>query len=170
MFVGFVPLGDDLIFAFTVRNSGRQPSEPDDDPSYRVYGAGSLIESATGTAEKLDITAITGASNQVPIVVTAAGHGMSTGDRASISGVLGNTAANGTWTVTVIDADTFSLDGSSGNGAYTSGGESHVTGLYNATIGATAAAGFEVNGLYTVHITYTLGGGTFAEQFSFQVV
>jgi len=36
--------------------------------------------------------------------------------------VEGNTAANGDWEVTVLTADTFSLNGSTGNGAYTSGG------------------------------------------------
>lgn len=34
----------------------------------------------------------------------------------------GNTAANGTWNVTVIDPNNFTLNGSAGNGAYTSGG------------------------------------------------
>ena len=34
----------------------------------------------------------------------------------------GNTAANGTWTITQIDPDNFTLDGSIGNAAYTSGG------------------------------------------------
>jgi hypothetical protein len=38
------------------------------------------------------------------------------GDQVSISGVLGNTDANGIFFITVLDANTFSLDGSSGNG------------------------------------------------------
>src|SRR5574339_198301 len=33
-----------------------------------------------------------------------------------------NTAANGTWTITVINQDTFSLNGSAAIGAYTGGG------------------------------------------------
>lgn len=64
---------------------------------------------------------ITGATNATPIVITANGHGLSTGDDAEVSNVLGNTAANGRWTVTVVDANTFSLNGSVGNGAYTAG-------------------------------------------------
>ncbi len=40
----------------------------------------------------------------------------------TIAGVLGNTATNGTWTITVTGATTFTLNASTGNGAYTSGG------------------------------------------------
>jgi len=66
--------------------------------------------------------AVTGATNASPIVVTSTGHALNTGDAVSISGVAGNTAANGTFTVTKVDANTFSLNGSTGNAAYTSGG------------------------------------------------
>jgi hypothetical protein len=66
--------------------------------------------------------AVTGASNASPIVITSAGHSLNTGDSISISGVQGNVAANGTFTVTKVDANSFSLNGSTGNGAYTSGG------------------------------------------------
>ena len=39
-----------------------------------------------------------------------------------IDGVTGNTRANGSWTITRVDANRFSLDGRAGNGAYTGGG------------------------------------------------
>ncbi|HEY6863408.1 MAG TPA: ubiquitin-activating E1 FCCH domain-containing protein [Burkholderiales bacterium] len=66
---------------------------------------------------------ITAASNASPIVVTtSAPHNFPTGAAVTISNVSGNGAANGTWTVTVIDATRFSLNGSSGSGTYTSGG------------------------------------------------
>src|SRR5574344_739128 len=65
---------------------------------------------------------ITAASNATPIVITATAHGFNTGDKVYITGVGGNTAANGTWVVTRLTADTFSLNGSAGNGTYTSGG------------------------------------------------
>ncbi len=61
---------------------------------------------------------IIGASNTAPIVITTAGHGLTTGNVVFIIDVYGNYAANGTWTVTVIDAFTFSLNGSTGNGDY----------------------------------------------------
>lgn len=66
--------------------------------------------------------AITGATNATPIKITATNHGYKSGQKTTIAGVGGNTAANGTWTVTIIDPDNFTLDGSAGNGAYTSGG------------------------------------------------
>jgi len=46
--------------------------------------------------------------------------------------VGGNTAANGTWTITVTNSTTFSLNGSTGNGAYTSGGSASNRGSLNA--------------------------------------
>lgn len=67
-----------------------------------------------------------------PIVVTASivkpnalcaltGHRLSTGMYVRISGVVGNTAANGIHQVTVTGADTFTIP-VAGNGAYVSGG------------------------------------------------
>ena len=66
---------------------------------------------------------ITGATNASPIQVTTTGaHGLTTGNNVTISCVEGNTAANGTWYITVTGGTTFTLDGSTGNGAYTTGG------------------------------------------------
>src|ERR1022692_1400853 len=65
---------------------------------------------------------ITGATNALPIVITSQSHGLSTGDSVTITGALGNTAANGTWTIVVITVDTFLLNGRAGNGWWTSGG------------------------------------------------
>jgi hypothetical protein len=68
---------------------------------------------------------VTGATNASPIVVAWSGaytRKVNTGESVTITGVLGNTAANGTWTATYVDATHFSLQGSTGNGAYTSGG------------------------------------------------
>ena len=66
---------------------------------------------------------ITDASNASPIVITEASHERSDEDIVYIHSVLGNTAANGTWKITYINATTYSLDGSTGNAAYTSGGK-----------------------------------------------
>jgi hypothetical protein len=63
------------------------------------------------------------ASFAAPISIgTATPHGLSTGAQVVISGVEGNTAANGTFTITVTDATHFTLNGSSGSGNYTGGG------------------------------------------------
>lgn len=67
-------------------------------------------------------TNISAATNATPIAVTSTAHGLSTGSTVVVTGVGGNTAANGTWEVTVTGANTFTLNGSAGNGAYTSGG------------------------------------------------
>ena len=64
---------------------------------------------------------ISGATNAGPIVITSNNHGLTTGQRVAVAGVLGNTAANGTWTITVVSANTFSLNGSTGNAAYVNG-------------------------------------------------
>lgn len=68
--------------------------------------------------------AITGATNASPIVLTVP-QGILVADRSSVlvSGVGGTTAANGGWyACTRVDKTHVSLDGSVGNGAYTSGG------------------------------------------------
>jgi hypothetical protein len=60
------------------------------------------------------------ATNASPIVCKATNHGFATGNTVTITGALGNTAANGTWYgITVTDADHFSLPSSTGSGAYT---------------------------------------------------
>ena len=67
--------------------------------------------------------AVTAATNATPIeITTSANHNLATGDRVSVSGVVGNANANGVWIVTVVSATKFTLNGSSGSGAYTSGG------------------------------------------------
>lgn len=71
---------------------------------------------------------VSDATNATPIVVTTtASHGLSTGDLVGINGCVGNTAPNGkVWSITVTAADKFSLDGSVGNGTWTSGGTVYV--------------------------------------------
>lgn len=66
---------------------------------------------------------VSGASNATPIQIdTTAAHGLSTDNTVHIVGVGGNTAANGDWVITFVDSDSFTLNGSAGNGAYTTGG------------------------------------------------
>lgn len=56
------------------------------------------------------------------IRITATGHGFTTGDGIGIYGVTGTTEANAVWVITVIDANTFDLQGSAFSNAYVSGG------------------------------------------------
>ena len=69
-----------------------------------------------------DSEKITDAANADPIQVTSAAHGLATGNQVTVIGVEGNTNANGTWTVTVVDENKFTLNNASGNGKYTGGG------------------------------------------------
>lgn len=56
-------------------------------------------------------------------VTTTVNHQLKVGEEVFITGVTGNTAANGTWTVgSVAAANTFTLSGSTGNGTYAGGG------------------------------------------------
>jgi len=59
---------------------------------------------------------VTGASADSPIVITAAGHPFSTNDEVIISGV--GAGADGRWFVTRLNANSFSLNGSTGIIAY----------------------------------------------------
>lgn len=56
------------------------------------------------------------------IRLTVNGHGYTTGNHIAIRNVGGTTEANDDWRITVINANTFDLDGSTFNHAYTSGG------------------------------------------------
>ena len=78
---------------------------------------------------------ITAASQANPCQITAAGHGLSTGDPVMITDVGGMTEINDKiFTITAIDADNFTLDGvdSSAFTAYTSGGSATVGTFYAA--------------------------------------
>ena len=66
---------------------------------------------------------VTGATNASPIVITTnVANKVQTGDTVNVLGVLGNTAANGFRRVTRLTSTTFSLEGTTGSGAYVSGG------------------------------------------------
>jgi hypothetical protein len=71
---------------------------------------------------------VTGATNATPIVLTVpTGHGINNADRIIVSGVGGNTAANGLFKAASVSATTVSLTTEAGanvagSGAYTSGG------------------------------------------------
>jgi hypothetical protein len=66
------------------------------------------------------------ASNDTPIVITSESHGLNNGNEIYVHSALGNTAANGKWTVANVTEHTFELAGSSGNGDYAGGGVFHL--------------------------------------------
>jgi hypothetical protein len=69
---------------------------------------------APPTGSTTTSTAITGATNTAPIVITAVAHGLFTGDRVTVSGVTGLLSANGTWIINVTGVNTFQLIESDG--------------------------------------------------------
>jgi hypothetical protein len=80
--------------------------------SAKVQSLGNAGSAAAGIV-------ISGATNATPIVITLnSGHGLKNGDRLSISGITGNTGANGEWTLGSVGATTATLLGSVGNGTY----------------------------------------------------
>ena len=64
------------------------------------------------------ISGTTGIGVSPIVLTTAANHGFQTNDSVSIDNVLGNTAANGHWQITVLSPTTFSIN-TTGNGAWT---------------------------------------------------
>ena len=82
----------------------------------RFY-SGNQVLTATGFGTE-GVCLILDATNATPIVVHAPANGYIFGNTVNVSGVQGNTATNGTWAITIIDADHFSLNGSVGNGTF----------------------------------------------------
>jgi hypothetical protein len=173
-FFGLVQIEQPLRSTVLTRYSTGAPTDSQTPPAYRVYGPSGIMQAGTGTLLFKDPGAagggITGASNASPIVITSPAHGLSTGANVTISGVLGNVAANGSWTVTVIDPNTFSLNGSAGSGAWTSGGTWHVSGLYDVNFTPSAANGFVSGQCYSMLVSYTIAGVALADDFTFMVV
>jgi hypothetical protein len=104
-----------------------------------TYASGEILEAHLGCAKagpwcgfslnQIAATPITGcptitaATNAMPIAITCStAHGWSTGKKVNIGSALGNTAANGVRTIVNTGSNTFTLDSTTGNGTYTSGG------------------------------------------------
>jgi hypothetical protein len=163
--VGLYPTPDtsSLVFNYTdlvlnptnqymVSSSGQRVFGPDDvGYTLRVTGGNQfttgiyLIIAVDGSGNATvdqpigQVFTVSGASDASPIVITtAASQQLTTGQTVVVAGVLGNTAANGTWTITALTTTTFSLNSSTGNGGYTSGG----------TISALGSATLSTGGLY----------------------
>ncbi len=108
----------------TVASSMELLNPPDNPPSATWsarYNSGLQVITDVGFGTEAQ-AAITNATNASPIVITAEANGYNSGDRITIAGVFNNTAANGVWPINRLTADTFSLNGSIGNGTYVGGG------------------------------------------------
>lgn len=175
MYWGFVQLGNPISGQVIIKNSSDTPVDADSLPTYRVYGPLGIMTNGTGSLGLMDPGpaggAITGATNASPIKITSNGHNLTTGTQVNVVGVGGNTAANGTWVVTVVDSNNFDLNGSTGNGVYVAAtGTWHVTGLYEFTFTPVGANGFVQGVTYCVLVTTTISGTVIADLHSFTVV
>jgi Ubiquitin-activating enzyme E1 FCCH domain len=168
MFVGFVPIGGTITFPVLWVNSSNVPTNSSSTPTYRVYGNAGFLSG--GNLAVKESGSISGATNAAPIVVTSTNHGLTTGMQITISGVTGNTAANGTFQITVIDPNTFSLNGSTGNGAYVAGGTWNTSGLYECSIAALQGNGFAQGLYYDVLVVANIGGNVNEQLLRFGVI
>lgn len=169
MFQGFADEGTDTTLLAVLTDADGAPVEPDAAPVFRVYGQEGLVPGGTGSGSSLETGTITGATNASPIVITSAGHGLTTGTEVTIASVGGNTNANGTHLVTAVDTDSFSLQGVSGNSAYTSGGTWRTTGLYKFVLTGTVLSGLEAAKTYTLVVTYLVSAAVRTIQIEFTV-
>jgi hypothetical protein len=169
-FLGFFGLGTDLNAAIAIAPPSGTPVDPTVNPTYRVYEGNVLLTGGVGSLAKMDTGVITGATNASPISITSAAHGLQTGNVVTITGVGGNTAANGTFVITKTGDNTFTLNGSTGNSAYTSGGAWHVTGLYSLALTISAGNGYDVGKTYSVRIDWQVSSTLFTKVAYFTVV
>lgn len=167
--IGFYELGDTVRGQILTDSSGGSPADADSLPTFRIRGSTALSNN-TGTAAFADTGSITDATNTIPIVIAATGHRLSSGTKVTIANVGGNTAANGDFTIIVLDVNSYSLDGSSGNGAYTSGGDWHATGLYQYSITIVSGDGYERGETYFVDGTAVIESATIQGEDVFSVV
>jgi hypothetical protein len=168
-YAGLVPLNSAISKVVVSKNASSVPTDADALPTYRIYSVSGFLLS--GSLGLLDSTAITGATNASPTVITSVGHGLDTGVKVTIANVGGNTGANGTWDITKIDSNRFSIavDTSAGS-AYTSGGTWHSTGLYNFTITPTIGLNFLSGSIYSVAVYCKISTVVnILEEFEFQV-
>lgn len=132
---------------------------PDMDPLLQgLMGAVGTVTAGTAT--------ITGATNASPIVVTAT-NTFALYDVVTITGAVGNTAANGTWMIIAVSGSGFTLAGSTGNGAWASGGTASRVGVkYTLTDSILSLSQYSFRGVSTMDQRVAQGSvvqtGTFA--------
>jgi hypothetical protein len=155
-FLGFPAEGSAFSPVLVITNDQGTPKDPAVNPTYRIYESGNLLQNGTGSLTKADTHNIVGATQTTPIQITSATpHKLKTGNRVSISGVGGNAAANGDFTVTYVSDTIYTLNASAGDGVYTSGGVGHVTGLYQLSLTVGSPQGFATDKTYTVLVNWT---------------
>ena len=98
------------------------------DAPYNIWHSPNMAEATNNWVGIRPHINVMGAANTSPILLsTRADTMISTGDQVTVSGVSGNTAANGTWTVNWVDRKYWRYDTGSLAGMVASGGELTVT-------------------------------------------
>lgn len=86
----------------------------------RDYTVRAIIGKQYGTPFRSISAVISGSPTTIQ---TSSPHGYATGNRVSVTGVATPTGVNGSWVITVVDASTFTLDGSTSGGAWSGAGQ-----------------------------------------------
>lgn len=102
-------------------------------------------------------------------VTTTTAHGFSNGDVISIDGVVGNMGDDvlndNSFTVTVVDADEFTIGASTAGKTYTSGGVVHTLGILTTGASTAGGRGIELNGTYSYKLTFEYDDGGTSTKF-----
>lgn len=84
------------------------------------FGEPRFVEERGGLTQKTITNAVAGSGF---VTITAASHGFSTGDLITCNGIVGLDGTEGVlWAITVVDANSFKLNGCVGTGTYSTGG------------------------------------------------
>jgi hypothetical protein len=169
MFLGFIDEATPATLYFDTADLTGLPLGADAPPTFRTFGQSGPIAAAVGAATAAQAGAVTNATNATPVVVTAAAHGLATGSVVLLTGVGGNGGANGSFTVTVVDANTFSLNGSAGAGAYTAGGSWTLVGLWKLLLAGSAIAALEAGKTYTLVVSWAYLGALRVRRYTLSV-
>jgi len=127
-----------------IKVAGASPSE--------YNGTFSLTSAQNNSAKSIQSS-----TNTSPISVQSDAHGYVTGDKVVIENHAPNTNANGTWTIAVVDANNFALQGSTGNDT---GGASGTARKLNLTYTYTLAAALDANSAQASGTSHGLETGT----------
>jgi hypothetical protein len=168
-FIGYMRQGTGRTFPISLYNDATGNVVDPDSPTgtWRIYGQ-SFVQN--GTLGYLENGVITAASNTAPIVITSNNHNLTSGQFVNTAGVTGNTAANVTTTqITRVDANTFQLNGTTGNGAYISGGTWNTSGLYGITLSDADSLNYDPGMVYTCVVSYKVAGVPKTISFTFGV-
>lgn len=134
----------------------------------------SLGQNGVWTSQALQgLKSIASSTDGFVVTITCNAHGYSTGDTVVISGHAVNTNANGTWEITVTNANSFTLDGCTGNGIGGATGTVHLRNntrvmLATAVTKNIASTGFGLAGsrpawTASANVTTALDTATFKE-------